>query len=255
MKLYKLPIFKLALYFIPLLASNSYSTTEAHIKKLNTKKEFTLRDLIHENKGCPENSICSKENGKKILYWEQNINETNINKMTMSAEKLRKQIGIPVQFLTTKESKKSIDPILWNSRCSGHNPKDKNLTIYKAIKFFRNNPKSNQVNLVPVTLKNNFNTQYEIPYGAQALLIKDKKIFFVHEFQDVLMHMSVSTKGKWKAEIIPSKLLTKARQEKENTQCKLAHKPNKFFSTSYCLTIWNEDIKGLSTIEQSWSCP
>lgn len=238
-----------------LISSNTFALTKAHEEILKNKKEYTYEDLQHENPHCPENSLCSKESGKKVKYWNDNIGNSDIKTSTLNAEKIRKKLGLPVQFLTFKNSQKSLDPILWNSRCKFHNPKDKDQTVYKATKFFRNDPKSKLVNFVPLTLKGKENKFFNIPYGAQPLLLWNNKIFFIHEYQDALFHMSVSDKGKWKAEYIPKKLVVKAREAKENVQCQKTHTPNAYFSGSYCTKILNIDTNTMVEIEQSWSCP
>jgi hypothetical protein len=239
-----------------LLSANIHALSKKHVDRLKLKKDITYSDLKHENPHCPENSICSVSNGKKIKFWNKKIEGKNIKDTTLRAERLRNEIGLPVLFLTTKTSDKAIDPIIWNSRCRDHNPKDKTQTVFKALKFFRNDPKSEHVNLVTInTKKRKKNISYKIPYEAQPLLIWKKKIFFVHEFDDVLFHMSISSKGIWRAEYIPEKILSKARFERENTKCILTQKANKFYSASYCTNVWNADTKKLETLEHSWSCP
>jgi hypothetical protein len=234
---------------------NIWAMSEGHIERLKSQKSISYTDLKHENPNCPENSICSKANGKKVKYWNDRTNGRNIKDITRKAEKIRSEIGLPVLFLTTQGSNKAIDPIMWNSRCRSHNPKDKTKTIFKAVKFFRNDPKSEHVNLVTInTVKRKNNITFKIPYEAQPLLIWKGKIFFIQEFDDVLFHMSISKKGKWKAEYIPTSILSKARFEREDTKCKLTQKPNQFYNTSYCTNVWNADLKAKETLEHSWSC-
>jgi hypothetical protein len=248
-------ILLLTVFISCLVSIDIYALSESHIERLKNKKTITYTDLKHENLHCPENSICSEANGKKIKYWNDNTTGEDIQSITKQAERIRSEIGLPVLFLTTMKSNKAIDPIMWNSRCRSHNPKDKTKTIYKAIKFFRNDPKSEHVKFVTInTTKRKNNITYNIPYEAQPLLLWKDKIFFVHEFEDILFHMSISKTGKWKAEYIPTSILSKARFERENTQCKTTQKPNEFYLGSYCTNVWNQDLKKVETLEHSWSC-
>ena len=217
---------------------------------INTKAQgIKFEDLKHPNKGCLENSICSKHNGLMINKWRKLK-----DKKTQKIEQFRQIEGLPIQFLTKKENFLSLDPVAFKSRCKQHNSKNTNQQIFKAITFLRNNPKSNKLIFTKV-LRRKKNISYEIPYGEQPLLLKDNKVFFVRDFEDIYFNMSVSQDGMWKVENLDSKIIKSAILYKEPSKCKRMLNNNEYFSSSYCLNIWNTNTKKTEQIEVSWSCP
>jgi len=239
------------------LSLNTQAITPTHEKKLQGKKEITYEDLQHENLGCPENSECSKTSGLLLKSWSNYIENTNIKNIHKKIESFRKKYGIPILFLTTDASKKTVDPILWNSRCEHHNPKEKIGTIYKGMKFFRNNPKSKLIKLVPVKVLTGKNAGkiFELPYGEQALLFLENKLITITDYEEKFYTLSISENGKWTVINLLGKLKDKALLEKTSIECKVKTKPDEYFLNSYCTEIWDADQKATVQVEQMWSCP
>ncbi len=218
--------------------------------------------FAHANKGCPENSLCSPTSGIKHARWLKAIDQTlsmTSQRRAATLEKFRKNYGLPVLFLTTEKAKTALDPILWTSRCRHHNPKEKVLKIFKAQQFFVNNPKSKLVELNPVKIeigkgKAIKNKIFHLPYGDQPLLIQNGKLVVTKDYEDILYHMSVDSKGGWKVVYIPSQLIRKAMHEREKVKCETKLKPGKFYLSNYCNVIWNADTKRVQKVEQVWSC-
>lgn len=240
---------------ISIITTNAMAITPEHEEQLKVKKEISYMDLAHENPFCPENSYCSKANGKKFEQWQkltENLPEKNQYK---KLEHIRNELGLPIQFLTNEKSKISIDPIIWNSRCEIHNPKDKKETIYKAIQFYRNDPKSEFVNLVPIKIHGEKELDFRIPYGEQPLFIWKNKLYLTSDYEDIFFSLAIDTNGQWEVVKLPQSLTEKASLTREDIKCEKKFKPNQYFSSSYCEKIWNEDTKTFSIIEQMWSCP
>jgi hypothetical protein len=228
-----------------LVLSNNF--TDEHIQKLKQKREITFGDLLHVNPGCLENSLCSKENGKRILAWRK-------NKTIKDIEAFRKKIGLPIQTLMLAKDTKTIDPIIYNSRCNQHNPKNQTQKIFKTILFLRNNPGSKKLVFTTVLNKDN-GVSYDIPYGEQPLYMKDNRLHFVNDFEDLIYGLSIDKNNKWRAlEISPTEI-SKALSVKEEVKCQKSLKQTQFFQGSYCSKIWNVDTKKTIIVEQSWSCP
>lgn len=245
----------LILILITPALSFSQGFTKRHLERLKDKKDITYDDLAHENPGCPENSECSVSNGLKIKSWIKMLKRYQRNQKVLSLkiEEFRKKNGIPTAFLTkeNKAVKQSIDPIIFDSRCSHHKQKDKP-KIVKGIKFLRNNPKSDKMIFTKVKTKN---AEYEIPYGDQALFFWKNSLIVISSYDDYIYELSITKDGKWKAINIPPKLLKKARVSKSDISCKQKSKGNEFFLGSYCMRLWDEDKKDYQVVEQSWACP
>lgn len=238
-----------------LFSHQALGFSKAHLEKIKNKKDITYADLAHENLGCPENSECSKANGKKLLKWSSIIKKYADKPRLLSKklEKFRKQNGIPVEFLLhdNLNTKQTLDPIVWDSRCRHHNPKE-GTKIVKGMKFFRNNPKTDKLKFIQVKTPDSV---YEIPYGDQPLFIRNKELIIVKEYEEAFYHMSISPKGKWKILNVRSSQTAKGRINRENADCKTKTKGNEYFLGSYCAKIWDEDKKDSVLIEQDWTCP
>lgn len=273
-------------------AQNISKKHQAHLDSLiGAKKELTYSDLMHENPGCPENSICSKAMGEKIKRWEDFLSAlkakrtTNNSQLTNAArlEKFRKEHGIPVMFLANKDSVLSLDPLLYNSRCEIHNPKDKSKTIFKAMQFFRNDPESKSAQLDPVSayplptskqaekksgiikkVKNQKEISYRIPYQESPIMIQNGALILAREYNDFFYYVSFAENGKWKVVSPKQELISKALQSMENIPCPKesyaesytdSTGPNKNYLKSFCKKIYNADTKTMSGVRMPWSCP
>ena len=242
-------MFLLILSIIFSTTATSQNFSNEHLEKLKRKQDISFSDLLHENKNCLENSICSKQNGKKLGLWKR-LNQTSSYK---KVEKFRKKNGLPIQFLVKSTHAKQLDPILFSSRCKNHNLKNQD-KIYKAIMFLRNNPKNKNIALSSV-YNHVTKKSYEVPYGDQPILLWKNKIYFVKDFEGLFFNMSIDDKGRWRVANIPQDLINKALRERQKSTCEKVLKSNSYYQGSYCNKIWNADSKSLNTIEQSWSCP
>src|SRR5690606_6035740 len=87
------------------------------------KRELNWEDIAHENSGCPENSQCSKEMGKKMQDFKKFLDRTqDETNFTAQLENYRLKNGIPIKFLMANEAP-TLDPIVWDSRCEEHRTK------------------------------------------------------------------------------------------------------------------------------------
>ena len=89
-------------------------------------------------------------------------------------------------------------------------------------------------------------------------MIKDKKLIVPRDHENIYYHLSIDQSGKWSVASPPSKLLSKAMQETEDTECPKDEKelPNQgLFLKTYCKKIWNADLNKAQTIKLAWACP
>jgi hypothetical protein len=238
-------------------ANNISETHEAKLKKL---KDLSYDDLAHEHKGCPENSICSEEMGKKFQNWNaflkrlQKVKRSNWPKMI---NKYRTKHGIPFYFLVKQKDATKTKAVFWNSRCRNHNPKDGE-TILKGLGFFKNRPQAEHITFDVVQrpgIKDKVKTVH-LPYGHQPLLIHKNKLIFTMDFEDIYFHMSADENGFWRALAVPSMEISTAMNYIETVQCpKNDFKPNEWHTQLVCKKIWNSDIRKSQMIQLTWSCP
>lgn len=233
-------------FWITTLSAQNFS--DKHLSLLKKQKDWSYQDLIHENPGCLENSICSLENGKKITKWNAASDKLE------GLKGFKKKFGLPIQVLVSQADIKTLDPVLYTSRCNLHNPKDTNKKIYKGILFLRNDPKSSAI-ILPKVKNHTTGKEFNVPYGDQPLFIKDNKLFLSSDFESKDFSISITTSGKWTLQKIEPNMLEKSVRLKESIDCKKSFAPDKYFTSSYCTNIWNFSQNKLNLIEQQWSCP
>ena len=235
--------------------------SEKQLARLKAKKELTYYDLAHENPGCPENSLCSEETGKKMKKWQEFIRalkKQTLKKKSLTSriEKFRQENGIPITFLTTKKNIIGIDPILYTSRCSHHNPEDKSKTVLKGIQFFRNDPNSESVKLDKVVVYGKEkDVVYHVPYQEVPIMMQNGSLVLNQEYEDVFYQLSIASDGDWKVKNISSKAMSKALQVLEDAECPDKAPLGSHHLKTYCKQIWDADSKKARLVKLQWSCP
>lgn len=222
------------------------------------KYNKALDVMVHEYPGCPINSYCSEDSGKLILKWEKMINSISPKNKHKKLKAFLSEQGLPVEFLTTKESKVPLDPVSWNSRCKIHNPKNPNNNIFKAFKFFNNSPKSKHTIFTPVTLYDGVKKiNFEIPYQDQIVLIKNNQAVLLKDYDDFYYQLGITPDGKYSIVNLPYKVVKKALSKKIK-EVKCPDKmdiDNKYFAKTFCQKVLDLDTNTLKTIQYGWSCP
>ncbi len=214
--------------------------------------------LQHENTGCPINTSCSKKMGTALSKWEAFIKKTHSKNQFNKLQVFFKNNGIPLYFLSTKEAKISLDPIIWDSRCRFHIPKNPNNRIVKAMKFLKKLPKNSLYNFTPLIVYNGKDEMnYRIPYEDYPFAIKDERLFFIKDYDDFYYYYSVDKEGNLQIENLNQKLVNMAMDKKQdNIKCPTSMKfDDKYFSQSFCQKIQDLKTKELKIIQYAWSCP
>lgn len=247
MKNYAIYFHLLYLVFFLCWSNNSSSTAPTQ-----------LDELLHENKGCPINSFCSKTAGEKRLNFEKLIKQLNANSNIDALRKFHKEHGLPIQFLTTQKAKQSMDPILWSSRCDFHNPRNPNQNIFRAEKFFKVFPKSDQVILTPINVyTGNKKITYHIPYGDQVSFIKNDQLILLKDYDDFYYQIAVNTNGSFEV-VNHSLTLTNMALERKIPDIKCPEEMSidkNYFSKTYCSKMLDIDTNDLKIVQYAWSCP
>jgi hypothetical protein len=221
-------------------------------------KENLFKKFEHKNYGCPINSDCSKENGELIQAWEKMLSMADSKSVGRMIRKFKKIHGIPLEFLTNIESKKTIDPILYKSRCAQHNPKNPNNKIFKGTKFLTKTKKSELMIFDKVLLYSKDKAvEFSIPYQDIPIMIKDNKLIITKDYDDDFYQLAVSSNGD--LEVLDFKIKTlKRAMNKRIKEVKCPSKmtvDKRYHQNTYCQKIWDADTKSLKTIQLSWSCP
>lgn len=214
--------------------------------------------LMHENKGCPINSDCSKASGEKLQLWEKAIKNINSKNKVKKLEAFRKEHGLPIHFLTNKKAKEALDPVLWNSRCRFHNPKNPSNNILKGLKFFKSMPSSELTVLTPVRLYDGSKKiDYLIPYGDQVFFIKNKQLVILKDYDDFYFQIAISPDKTYNVVNHPSGLINMAL-DRRVVQFKCPEEmeiDSTYFAKVYCQKILDLDTNDLKIIQYPWTCP
>lgn len=219
----------------------------------------SFKDIEHKNKGCPINSECSKDSGKLMAAWDKIfIHESSQKRLELMRE-FRKENGLPFEFLAKKEVKEKFDPILFNSRCKHHNPKNPHNNTYQGIMFFKKIPLEDGLLKFDkiVLFEKDKKRIYIVPYQDRPHFMKDDRLFFLKDYDDYFYQISLTDKGNYNIENLNISVFSKADSKKvKEVPCpeNKEDKPDRYSST-YCQQIWDMDTNEMKTIQVFWSCP
>lgn len=213
--------------------------------------------MEHPNPGCPINSECSKTSGKLMQAWTTLTEKTNAKNTTKALKNFKQKNGLPIQILARKDIYQKADPILWNSRCEIHNPKNPNKTIYRGYLFLKK-LKHDQAVFTTVDLyEGKKKTRYNIPYGDQISVIKNNQLIVLKDYEDFYYKLAISPNGDFQPVSLPNSLVQKALNRKiKEIECPDEQEIDEdFFKKSYCQKVLDLDTNRLRLIQFSWSCP
>lgn len=240
-----------------------------------------LEDFDHLFKGCPENSECDQVMGQQLTKWSELISKLRTpkeeviddQKKAQYIELFRAKYGIPVKFYTYQKSQLGFKPVLFNSPCKEHNPKESGQKIFEGIGFVKNISKDkttvwrdqtqidipNGELIIPQPVQVFYDaspTLYHLPLSDQPLFIKDKELVVLREDEGFFFALKVSATGDWKVVGLDLKNLSQWENKRENVQCpvqkmKVSIKP---FQTEFCKTVWDEDLKKTVIVKMFEGC-
>lgn len=216
------------------------------------------KESLHPNVGCPINSICSKSMGMRIADWESTLAKVTEKTKVKILKSYLKDKGIPLEFLSKKTTKESLDPVMWNSRCKLHNPRNPNKNIYKSIQFLKSIPDNKDMVFKKLNLYDEGEIlSYNIPQNSYPVLIQNNKLIMTEDYDDTYYQLGVSPEGKVSIENFPYSLIKNALNKNvKDTKCpdKMEF-DNDYFVKTYCHKIYDIDTDKLKTIQVAWSCP
>lgn len=261
-------------YLLFFITFSVFSQTNPRIEVIPAPK--SIEDFDHQYKGCPENSECDQVMGLQLSRWRELVKklqqESNSSKQAQFLELFRGKYGIPTEFYTTQKSEQGFKPILFDSHCREHRPKDqerilkgtafvKSLNKDRAIIF-----KDQSVLEVPTgelftpqkvdVLFGNEVVSYYLPLGDQPLFIKDKNLHILKEDDGLFFVLIVSPNGDWKIGPMDLTKISQYEEARSEVPCpkELIISPTKYFNVAFCKTVKDLDQNKLVVTQLKLGC-
>jgi hypothetical protein len=262
-------------YLLFFFSLSVFSESPPDIKVIPGPK--SLEDFEHQFKGCLENSECDQVMGLQLTRWKDLINKVRDNNMPVVKknqflELFRSKYGIPVEFYTDQKSQQGFKPLLFDSACKNHNPKEgpkilrgmafvKSLSKEKAV-IWRDQaqievPVGELLMPQPVFVYGTTEPQqYLLPLGDQPLFIKNKDLYILKEEDGFFYTLKIGPNGDWKVENTDFSRLSEWEDKRNEVPCpvdktKLAPKS---FEVEFCKSIWSEDLKKAVVVKMHQGC-
>ncbi|MCM2348449.1 MAG: hypothetical protein NDI69_00420 [Bacteriovoracaceae bacterium] len=263
-------------YLLFFVSLSVFSQTSPQIQVIPNPK--SIDDFDHQFKGCLENSECDQVMGLQLTRWKDlitKVKEDNIqtSKKAQYIELFRNKYGIPVEFYTTQKSQQGFKPLLFNSHCKNHNPKNPEDKILKGMAFIKGIsnervvvwrdqtqievPISDLLTPQPVIVYGEKETKsYFLPIDDQPLFIKNNEIYVLKEEDGLFFTLKIAENGDWKIEDLDFTKLSEWEEKRSEVACpkdstKLAPKA---FGVEFCKTVWNEDLKKTVIVKMHQGC-
>lgn len=228
------------------------------------EKEFQSYMIDHPNLGCPANSHCSAEFGKKRKLWSDMVQriKDKLEKSPIEAlDKIRRESGFPIPIWATNKSLENPAVVSWNSPCRHHNLPKKE--IYHGEVILSDFTTWDTLESESLTrakiwrLQGEEVMEYGSLQGAIPSMLKNGQLYFTREEQGVYFGLLVSASGEMK--IIPTETAAMAPRE---VQCpaKLteAYKTwswsSELYQQTVCRAIWDQDQRTYQTFLFGWTC-
>ncbi len=238
-----------------LFSTSIYAQTDDAAEVIEEVK-FQPHMIEHLNKGCPENSSCTKEVGEISEKFKAAFK-------TNKTSQFVKSYGVPFSFWTTRPKEKNT--IIYQSRCNNHRPqKDKfgktvidRPNIYEGIRFIKNTQDllADKDILPNVMLRDKSNKLEIIPRAALPAFTSGNQSFFRQSYRDNDFQLVISN---GKLDLTQRKF---PDVEIKNVQCskELIEKfkslsSTQLYQSAYCKSIYDTKSKKYQRFIFGWSC-
>lgn len=262
-------------YLLFFISLSAFSQTTPQIQVIPNPK--SIEDFDHQFKGCLENSECDQVMGLQLTRWKDLLSKVGDDKVEAAkrapyVELFRAKYGIPVEFYTLQKSQQGFKPMLFDSPCKEHNPKD-GPKILKGTAFVKSLPKDKAVVWrdqaqieVPVgellmpqpvlVYEGDTVETYHLPLGDQPLYIKGKSLHVLREEDGFFYMLRISLNGDWKVESVDSSKLTDWEDKRSEVTCPKdkTKLDSKVFGIEFCKTVWNDDLKKTQVVKMHQGC-
>ncbi|MFA7612651.1 MAG: hypothetical protein WCY48_00335 [Candidatus Caldatribacteriota bacterium] len=258
-------------YLVLFLIVSPLSWSAPQVKVLS--EPSTPQEFIHQNPGCLENSECDPVMGHQINEWNQLIKNPKLKgkDKRLALSKHLKERGIPTEFYTIQKVSRFFKPMLFNSHCRNHNPKEgekilrgtsfiKSLTPDKAV-IWRDQTQiefTPDEQLVAQPIKVYFDEVPKIFLSSlddQPLFIKDHKLYILKEYEEEFFLLEIDEKGKWEIVDMDISKLSFYEDKKAHMECpnSVGTHPTEF-EVRFCKGIWDESQSKLIPVEMYQGC-
>lgn len=238
------------------------------------EKKFSPHMIDHEFEGCPENSHCSQDMGKKRLKWVQLLNRLSAHKEldTIAAiQEFHQKEGLPIPMWGFPASLKDKRIISWNSSCPHHNLEVQEVFhAQMMIKSFNeleehdleDSALNEKLKILPNTIwleeKNGEVVEFRTPRGFLPSLMIDNKLYFTMEEKGVYYALLVDRNGNF--DVVPTETASVSGKEVPCSQALKEHYQKwplreRLYQDSYCKAIWDKNRNTYQVIMIGWSCP
>lgn len=262
-------------YLLFFLTLSAFGQIKPKIEVIPNPK--SLEDFDHQYKGCLENSECDQVMGLQLTRWKDLITKVREDKITPAKkaqflELFRAKYGIPVEFYTYQKSQQGFKPLLFNSSCKDHNPKDDSKKVLRGMAFLKSLAMDKAIvwrdqtqievptDLViaqPVTVYYPDGAKtYSLPLNDQPLFIKNKSLYVLKEEDSFFFALKVEANGDWKIEDLDMTRLSDWEDKKQTVTCPKdkTNSTPKIFGVEFCKTVWDEDLRKEVTVKMHQGC-
>ena len=149
----------------------------------------------HENPGCPLNSICHREMGKKRLKWRQELEHFKGDQGKL-LEKIKQEQGIPFKVWAKSLDETDKNIIRWDSPCRNHHKREEK--VYLAEVFTKNLKELNSPKIIgekAFILSNNGILSYPIPRKEYPLYMEGPDLIFSLYYDGIYFDLKISPEG------------------------------------------------------------
>lgn len=255
----------LALFFHPLPAQHTGMDAPKETQTNFKSEEFKPHMLFHFNEGCPTNSECSPEMGKRYQRFAEAVKEVEKNPRGFEyLDSLRKKSGIPFDLWTTEKAKAKEDIIIWDSPCRQHNLEDQKkigiglamATDFIPLTKFEAEEKIYLRRLYRFQKGKDPETFYTFR-GDTPIYFEDDRLVFKRMIEGHYYGVAVDNKGQVNVvnTTVPVDFPRSidCPQEFLNSMKKITQ-PENLYSGVYCQKTWNKSTKDFETVLIGWSC-
>ncbi|MCK5072997.1 MAG: hypothetical protein KAQ98_06190 [Bacteriovoracaceae bacterium] len=244
-------IIVLLLITMPLLATTAWSGPNENKFESSASKQdnlnienFPVYKTTHNNSGCPENSYCKKNLGKKRSRWVNFVTTLRGSSkfVTRKIEAFRAKHGIPIDvWYIEKENREKI--IHWNSICQSHSTKNNKVYVAEIISKNLKKIKTPGIHFEKCLLIHNKKIlKFPIPRGQIPLYIDGNRPVFISNIGNHYFGLRVSSKGA--LNVVPIKFpikppVTVDCPEKIKNKLNLSIDGKKVFLHPHCKKIYN----------------
>ena len=215
--------------------------------------------LAHQNRGCPLNSICSKEMGLKKALWDELLKNLPKDKIlaVSKLEEFRKTSGVLLPVWTISTLQEEPDLIKWNSPCPQHqNPDNK---LFQAEVFASDFSTLDKRRFLKedALLKEADNSiiSYKIPNKELPLFLNGKEMVFSMAFDGTYFYLGVDPSGKIR--VLNSENLNYSTMDidcPKDLVSKFDQFSKDLYSGYFCKNIYNSALKKYQTLLFGLTC-